>query len=154
MNIRKGTIKDYDSLLYLHLQLEKAEIKFDSNVLPNCFATDRGMLKLKQRIRKRNSILLVYENDEGKVVGFVDGEVINKAWWYREKVAKLDYICGDEKYRRQGIAHMLFTGFENKAYNQGAKYIKLLAFPKNTPVINFYKKHGLMEYSVYYQKEI
>ena len=49
---------------------------------------------------------------------------------------------------------MLFTGFENKAYNQGAKYIKLLAFPKNTPVINFYKKHGLMEYSVYYQKEI
>ena len=98
--------------------------------------------------------MLVYENDEGKVVGFVDGEVINKAWWYREKVAMLDYICGDEKYRRQDIAHMLFTEFENKAYNQGAKYIKLLAFPKNTPVINFYKKHGLMEYSVYYQKEI
>lgn len=154
MNIRKGTIKDYDALLDLHLQLEAAEIQFDSNVLPDCFATDKGRNRLMKRIRKRNSVLLVCENDAGKVIGFVDGEVMDNAWWYHEKVAMLDYICVDKNYRRKGIANMLFLEFEQKVHEQGAKYIKLLAFPKNTPAINFYKKHGLMEYSVYYQKKI
>lgn len=154
MNIRKGTMKDYDALLDLHLQLEAAEIQFDSNLVANCYSTEIGRERLKKRIRKRNSILLVCENDDGKVIGFVDGEVMNNAWWYHEKIAMLDYICVDKDYRRRGIAQMLFLEFEKKIYESGAKYIKLLAFPKNIPAVNFYKKHGLMEYSVYYQKKI
>lgn len=139
MNIRKGTMKDYDALLDLHLQLEAAEIQFDSNLVANCYSTKVGRERLKKRIRKRNSILLVCENDDGKVIGFVDGEVMNKAWWYHEKVAMLDYICVDEDYRRRGIAHMLFLKFEKKYMNKALSILNYLLFLKIYQLLTFIK---------------
>lgn len=42
MNIRNGTIEDFDEILNLQLQLEDAEIEFDNNLKKHCFNTEKG----------------------------------------------------------------------------------------------------------------
>ena len=154
MNIRKGNDYDFEALLDLHLQLEDSEVIFDSNLRPHAFATEEGREKIRQGIQAKDFILLVCENEFGKVVGFVDGEIIDSSLVYYEKIASLNHICVDRNYRRRGIADMLYSAFVEEVLKQEAKYIRVLAFPQNKPAISFYQKHHLLEYSVYYQKKI
>ena len=154
MNIRKGTMKDYEEVLRLLTQLEEVEVKLDSNLRIGYFETEEGKVAAKKSLRKHNVIFLVAEDDNNCVAGFIFGKVSRNVWWNYQPVAFINDFVVDSGYRRQGIGEMLFLEFEKTAKKQGASYIRLLAFPTNTPAINFYKKHGLMEYSVYYQKKI
>lgn len=154
MNIRKGTMKDYDSILRLLTQMEKVEVKLDSNLRIGYFETEEGKIATKKSLRKRNVIFLVAEDDNNCVVGFIFGKVSKNVWWNCQPVAFINDFVVDSNFRRQGVGKMLFLEFEKIAKKQGASYIRLLAFPTNIPAVNFYNEHGLMEYSVYYQKEI
>lgn len=154
MNIRKGTMKDYEEVLRLLTQLEEVEVKLDSNLRIGYFETEEGKVAAKKSLRKHNVIFLVAEDDNNCVAGFIFGKVSRNVWWNYHPVAFINDFIVDSNYRRQGIGTKLVTEFENIAKQQGAFYIRLLAFPTNMPAVNFYKKHGLMEYSVYYQKEI
>lgn len=154
MNIRKANMNDFDALLDLHLQLEDSEIDFDSNLKPHAFATEEGKKKIKRGIYDKDFILLVCEDKEGTVVGFIDGEIINTPLVYYDNIASLNHICVDREYRRRGIGDLLFLAFYDEVVKRNAKYIKVLAFPQNKPAISFYKKHHLLEYSVYYQRKI
>lgn len=154
MNIRKGTMKDYESILKLLTQMEEVEVQLDSNLRIGYFNTDEGKNSTKKALRKRNVIFLVAEDDNNCVIGFIFGKLLREVWWNYRPVAFINDFIVDSNYRRQGIGTKLVTEFENIAKQQGAFYIRLLAFPTNMPAVNFYKKHGLMEYSVYYQKKI
>ena len=154
MNIRKGTMKDYEEVLRLLTQLEEVEVKLDSNLRIGYFETEEGKVAAKKSLRKHNVIFLVAEDDNNCVAGFIFGKVSRNVWWNYQPVAFINDFIVDSNHRRQGIGTKLVTEFENIAKQQGAFYIRLLAFPTNMPAVNFYKKHGLMEYSVYYQKEI
>ena len=154
MNIRKGTMKDYEEVLRLLTQLEEVEVKLDSNLRIGYFETEEGKVAAKKSLRKHNVIFLVAEDDNNCVAGFIFGKVSRNVWWNYQPVAFINDFIVDSNYRRQGIGTKLVTEFENIAKQQGAFYIRLLAFPTNMPAVNFYKKHGLMEYSVYYQKKI
>lgn len=154
MNIRKGTMKDYEEVLRLLTQLEEVEVKLDSNLRIGYFETEEGKVAAKKSLRKHNVIFLVAEDDNNCVAGFIFGKVSRNVWWNYQPVAFINDFVVDSGYRRQGIGEMLFLEFEKTAKKQGASYIRLLAFPTNTSAINFYKKHGLMEYSVYYQRKI
>ena len=154
MTIRKANINDFEYLLDLHLQIEDTEIFFDSNLKPHAFATNEGKKKIKKQINDESYILLVCEGNNNQVVGFIDGEVMEPFIVYYEKVAFLNHICVDKKYRRKGIGDLLFLAFQDEVAKQNAKYIRVLAFPQNTPAVSFYNKHNLLEYSVYYQKKI
>lgn len=49
---------------------------------------------------------------------------------------------------------MLLKQFEEIARQNGAKYVRLLAFHQNIPAISFYKNNGFNEYSIYYNKKL
>ncbi len=140
-----------NDLLRLQLQLEDAEIVFDNNLKEHYYATLKGKEKLKNRIKNKNNIFYVALNKD-KIIVFIDGYVPDDEWWYKEKVAYIDHLCVDIEYRRKGIATNLFKAFKKEAILLGAKYIRLLAFPKNTAAISFYKKNNFSEYSTYYNK--
>ena len=140
-----------NDLLRLQLQLEDAEIVFDNNLKEHYYATLKGKEKLKNRIKNKNNIFYVALNKD-KIIAFIDGYVPDDEWWYKEKVAYIDHLCVDIEYRRKGIATNLFKAFKKEAILLGAKYIRLLAFPKNTAAISFYKKNNFSEYSTYYNK--
>lgn len=152
MNIRRVVKEDFEGILNLQLQLEAVEIKFDDNLKEKCYATNKGMEKLKNRIADKENISYVAIDKGNTIIGFIDGRVPNDEWWYKETVAYLNHICVDQNYRRKGIAIVLLQEFEQEAKNKGAKYIRILAFPKNKPAISFYSKNGFVEYSTYYSK--
>lgn len=152
ISIRKATIDDFNSIQRLNLQIEEAELPFDSNLLEDCMLKEKGIQDLKKSIRNRNNTYLVAIIDN-EVVGFIDGKILN-AWYYKEKVGYLSHLCVDKKYRRCGIGTKLLDQFTEEMKLQGAKYIKLNAFPKNTAAVSFYRKYDFLEYSVYYQKEL
>lgn len=153
MKIRKVLISDFEDILRLQLQLEDTEVVFDSNLCEHFYDTEDGRKRLKKRIRSKSNIFFVVE-DNGKVIGFIDGNVPDDEWWYKENVAYVDHLCVDSSYRKQGIATKLMIEFEKSVKELGVKDIRLLAFPNNKPAISFYKKNGFSEYSVYYNKRI
>ncbi len=154
MNIRKVNIKDFDDILNLSLQLEDTEAKFDDNLIEQCYATSRGKECLRKRIHNKKNICYVVTNENDKVIAFIDGNIPDDEWWYKDTVAYLNHICVDKYYRNQGIAKMLLNKFEMTAVEKGARQIRLLAFPQNKPAISFYTKNGFAEYSAYYNKKL
>lgn len=152
MNIRRAVIEDFEGILNLQLQLEETEIQFDDNLREKCYATNKGMDKLKNRICDEKNIFYVAINRENTIIGFIDGRVPNDEWWYKETVAYLNHICVSKNYRRKGIAIALLQEFEKAVKNKDAKYIRVLAFSQNYPAISFYMKNGFIEYSTYYNK--
>ena len=152
MNIRKVNINDYDDVANLYTQLFDAEKGFDDNIV-NTYIIDEKVEKIiKKRIKSRKEIFLVAEIDN-KIVGLIDGFIIESIC-YKEKVAYLDHLCVDEKYRNNDIGSKLIDEFSKKAEKKGAKYIKLNAFEENIPAVSLYRKHGFEKYSIYYMKKI
>ena len=154
MKIRKVKQDDFYDILRLQVQLEDTEICFDNNLKSHCYETEKGKEKLKNRIDNKNNIFYVVEIENNKVIAFIDGNVPDDEWWYKDKVAYINHLCVEEEYRNMGIATKLLYQFEKTAKENGAKYIRLLAFPKNKPAITFYKNNDFMEYSTYYNKSI
>ena len=150
--IRKASINDFDDIQNLSLQLEEAELPFDSNLKENCNLDDRLIEKTKKNLDDNEKIYLVAEINN-KIIGFVDGEILNQ-WFYKEKVAMLNHICVDKQYRNNGVAQCLLEEFEEITRLKGSKYLRLNAFSQNAPAINFYAKNEFSEYSVIYQKKI
>ena len=154
MDIRRVNEKDFDDILNLQLQLEDVEIKFDCNLKERCYQTIKGKEKLKNRIANENNIFYVAMNENNKIIAFVDRNIPNDEWWYKDSVAYLNHICVDEKYRNRGVGKMLLKQFEKTTYEKGAKYVRLLAFCQNDLAISFYKNNGFVEYSTYYNKKL
>lgn len=154
MDIRKVNEGDFDDILNLQLQLEDVEVNFDNNLKERCYETIKGKQKLKNRINDEKIIFYVAVNEKNKVIAFVDGNIPDDEWWYKDSVAYLNHICVDKDYRNLGIAKKLLKQFEKVAYKKGAKYVRLLTFYRNDLAIAFYKNNGFSEYSIYYNKKL
>lgn len=153
MIIRKAEEKDFEQVLDLQLELERTECRFDSNLIEGCYNTKEGNKQLKERIKNKNQIFLLAENDN-RIIGFIDGRIMDEAIWYKEMVGILEHVCVGKEYRNKGVATLLIKKFEEEIRKIGAKYIQILAFLDNEPARNLYKKQGYEEYSVYYSKKI
>ena len=153
MKVRAVKKEDFDDIFKLQLQLEDAESVFDDNLKYHSYDTRKGKIKLRKRIVNPNNIFLVAENENKKIIGFIDGFVPEDEWWYNEKVAYISHICVDINYRNQGIGTNLMKKFEKKAMKNNIIGLRLLAFPNNKPAITLYKNCGFEEYSTYYYKK-
>ena len=152
MNIRKTIINDFNGVINLYKQLFEAEKVFDENIIKTYKIDEKEEKKIKKRIRSRKVIFLVAEIDD-KIVGLIDGYIIESIY-FKEKIAYLDHLCVDEKYRNNGIGSKLIEKFSEISKKKGAKYIKLNAFEENIPAVSLYSKHGFESYSIYYMKKI
>ena len=152
MNIRKTIINDFNGVINLYKQLFEAEKVFDENIVKTYKIDEKEEKKIKKRIRSRKVIFLVAEIDD-KIVGLIDGYIIESIY-FKEKIAYLDHLCVDEKYRNNGIGSKLIEKFSDVSKSKGAKYIKLNAFENNIPAVNLYNKYGFEEYSIFYMKSI
>ena len=152
MNIRKTIINDFNGVINLYKQLFEAEKVFDENIIKTYKIDEKEEKKIKKRIRSRKVIFLVAEIDD-KIVGLIDGYIIESIY-FKEKIAYLDHLCVDEKYRNNGIGSKLIEKFSDVSKSKGAKYIKLNAFENNIPAVSLYNKYGFEEYSIFYMKSI
>lgn len=151
--IRKATVKDLEDIVNLASQLWETEQAFDSNLKDFYCESKNGIKDLKKEIEKENMIFLVATIND-KVVGFLNGYVKKEKGAHKRKVAYLDKMCVDNKYRRKGISGLLMNKFEGKLKKEDVGFIQVNAFDKNIPAASFYKKEGFYEYSVMYMKKL
>lgn len=102
MIIRKAEENDFKQVLNLQLELEDTECKFDSNLKERCYNTNEGKKKLKKRITEKNQIFLVAQNED-KIVGFIDGKIMDEAIYHKQKVGILAHICVEKEYRKKAL---------------------------------------------------
>ena len=148
MKIRKVNIEDYLEVINLYTQLHDAEKEFDDNLVEELIIDENQEKKIKRRMKSRKEIFLVAEL-ENKVVGLIDGFIIDDIF-FKEKIAYLDHICVDKKFRNNEIGTKLIKEFQKQSQKKGAKFVKLNAFKKNTNAIKLYEKLGFKEHSSFY----
>ena len=153
VNIRKAKKSDFDKILKLAKQLYEVELPFDKNLNKDYYNTKKAENNLKKSIKSKKNTFLVAEQDKD-LIGYIDGDLIDKEGIYINKVAYIEHLCVSEKYRKQGIGKMLIDEFTRLMKEKDAKFIKLNAFENNIAAISFYKKEEFKEYSIYYMKEI
>ena len=148
MKIRKVNIEDYLEVINLYTQLHDAEKEFDDNLVEELIIDEEQEKRIKKKMKSRKEIFLVAEL-ENKVVGLIDGFIIDDIF-FKEKIAYLDHICVDKKFRNNEIGTKLIKEFQKQSQKKGAKFVKLNAFKKNTNAIKLYEKLGFKEHSSFY----
>lgn len=104
-------------------------------------------------IKDKNSITLVYE-DNGEICGFCFGKINSKATPTLKTIADIDDIFVDDKYRKKGIATLLYKEFEQIAKQSGAYQVRLCLWSFNREAEAFYRKMGMNEQRVIMEKNI
>lgn len=151
--IRKAKKDDLEEIVVLAKQLWDTEKPFDLNLEDNYYETEEGRDGLLKDIRSRKRFFLVALIDS-KVVGFVDGYIIENDGIYRQEVAYLSRISVLKDYRGMGIGSKLIDEFSSLAQEKECSFVKLCVFMDNIPAVSLYNERGFKEYSVYYQKKI
>ena len=107
------------------------------------------------RIRSPESLFLLAENEEGKIVGFSLGEIDtnNHPVFESVKRGNLKFLWIEPNFRGQGLASKLrdeiFTWFKEN----GCRYIRTSVLNRN-PAKKFYEKWGFSESLTVMIKEI
>lgn len=71
-----------------------------------------------------------------------------------QKTLKLDEICVDEAYRRQGIAKALLHELMRRSREQGCTDLRLTCDPHNAAGIAFYESLGMKPKVIQYQCQL
>ena len=136
--------EDASKLDELLTELIHDEAQYDANLNVNCVVTDN----YGERIGLEGHKLLVAECGE-KTVGFLYGFIYHIPEMLKNPIVILDALFIDEKYRRMGIAHMLFSEFQKFAQESGACRIELKVLSCNTAALELYSSLSFTEAKKY-----
>ena len=99
--------------------------------------------KMAQMLDKKGSIATSLVADyEGKVIGFVMGNIYTGEFGIPQKTASLDTIGIDPEYNRLGVASQLLEEFESHVKKAGVESIQTLVDRSNIPLTKFFDKSG------------
>lgn len=99
---------------------------------------------IEARLKNNDSKFIIYKNEQGKVVGFIQlypifsSVSMKKAWI-------LNDLYVDSLFRRQGVAEYLMTQAIQLANTTDAKFLMLETCVSNTSAQSLYKKMGFAE---------
>ena len=136
MIIRDAEAKDAAKLDWLLTQLIRDEAQYDSNLEPTCVAADNYGSKIGLNGHK----LLLIEEDDGQIVGFLYGFLCHVPGIWRSPVAFLDALFIEVQHRRKGYASRLIAAFRAYARENGACRIELKVVAGNDPAVKLYQK--------------
>jgi len=111
---------------------EEYEGKISSKFLNSILDDSR---KVESQIKK-NSIFLVYENSNGKIVGVVRGSIEHGG------VAKISILVVDPMFRCKGIGRKLLDCFLKKVKRLGVHRVYLYSHKRLIPAIKLYESVG------------
>lgn len=137
--IRKANINDTKRLNELLTLLIKDEKKYDSNI------NEKFKVKsfYEYIIDKKDNYLLVAESSNN-IIGYLYGTIINDGDTVINKVAKIDALFIEEKYRHLGIGTSLINEFKKQVKDK-VKYLEVNTFKNNKEAISTYKNNGFKE---------
>lgn len=153
MTLRLATIEDLESICKLNTKImEQINQACDDDLVTNYAETEMGKNDFKEAIVEKADCFFVAEID-GELVGYTNGglkEFAHRVSKYFE-VKNLGVIPSQ---RRTGLGSRLLKRITAWAKEHGYQKIYIESYFKNTPAINFYKKHGYHEIDISLEKTI
>lgn len=132
MNVREYTSADRKSLVALvaAFRVDISSLRGRERGLDLAAAAD----ELQEYIDKAFPIVVV-EDDSGRILGYLVCRVDGSTLW-------AESLFVSPKFRRRGIAGMLYDAAEQLARNRGEPTIYNWVHPNNDPIIAFLKARG------------
>lgn len=144
MEIRKATTKDIKHIVNFVKKIAIKESKFDPKIGINYDVYEKNKTKkyYKEVIENEFGLTIVAEEDNGKVIGYLNSYVIEKNNIFKYDVAFINALYVLEKEDNNSKAYtMLLEEFEKWSKDCGVKYAKARIY-QSDELNKFYKKNG------------
>jgi predicted N-acetyltransferase YhbS len=128
IKIRLMKADDFDAVVGIDEKISKAS------------RPDYYQMKFERLVQSKDYLptSLVAEDQDGKVVGFVMGELYIGEYGISQEKATLDTIGVDPSYQHQGIGEQLITEFVDHLMTLGVKKINTLVDWNDSKLIQFF----------------
>lgn len=152
MLIRSGTIKDLPAISVLSLALFKFEREFTNSYDLDWTYGKIGQKYFTDRLTRKNGVVFVAEENK-KVIGYICGYI--GFWFFRikPKMAEIDNMFVEPKYRRQGIGRKLINAFIGQVKSKNASRVKVEAVYANQKARKFYEKNQFHSHTVVLERD-
>lgn len=153
ITIRNATAEDIQTLQELNQQLVLFECQFSDNFNIEWPLSDQAK-DYFTRLVEKGIVKLAYSSDD-QPVGYICGAAYNNFHTLKNpNVAQIDHIVVDEMYRGRGIGRNLTDAFEQEARKRGATLVKVSALYKNPTALAFYRKMGMTEKLISFERKL
>ena len=151
VKIRKALLKDLEIIYNLNVDLAKHELRFDP-IRKRPQKRKRyhhGYNKLREKLKKRDCQFLIAE-DLGEPIGFIEGCIKKSPSFYKyPRRGEIGPTFVKKEYRKKSIGRKLVKEMLSWFKSKNIKWIQLTTHAKNINSINFWKKIGFKEYSIW-----
>ena len=136
MKIRKSEMSDVNKLNSLLTLLIRDEKQYDDTIDENFTVTNM----YENYIYDLNRLILVAEDDNNNIIGYIYGYITNDE--VSKRTAVLDALYVESEYRNKGIADKLINYFKKWVSDNNIDIIDVNVCSNNIKAKNLYKKHN------------
>ncbi|MCX7172226.1 MAG: GNAT family N-acetyltransferase [Proteobacteria bacterium] len=132
MKIRLMKVEDFSAVVRIDEKVTKAS------------RADYYHLKFETAVQSADHVptSLVAEDKDGKLVGFVIGDLYIGEYGITQRAATLETIGIDPDYQHQGIGEQLINEFMNHLRALGVKKVSTLVDEDNVKMTHFFKANS------------
>lgn len=152
MVIRDIRISDYNEIDKLMKQVHNLHVKNRPDLYVNL--EHPYTITEFEKLVEDDNIISVLAEDENKALGLCIVTMKNKSGMVDKKIAYMEDLCVDEKFRGTGIGKKLFNFVSDIAKEKGAKRLDLMVWSFNTNAINFYEELGMKPQRYIFEKNL
>ena len=153
MIIRKAITDDLEIIQSFQKKLSEYESQFTDEFNSSWSSSSKGKKFFEKTIKGRNSFGLIAEEDN-KLIGYLVVTIRKSALRRRNKLALLDFLFVDDKYRDKGIGTMLLQEATRILKERKIPRFQLYVLKANVDAIDFYKKNGFTEFISIFEKDL
>lgn len=152
MRIRKIKISDYNDVNKLMQQLHSLHVENR----PDLYVEIEHPYSISEfkKIVENKDIISVLAEDDGEILGVAIVTIRNKSGMVKKKIAYMDDLCVDERFRGQGVGKELFSFVSNMAKKKGAERLDLMVWSFNEKALIFYEELGMKTQRYIFEKEL
>ena len=145
--IRNAAIKDLPGIVDLWFEMSTLHDELDESFRLRSNAKDIFQKYAQSVLEDESKLSIVYETEDGEVVGYMFAEVIEQPPVYElEKIGFIGEVSVALDYRREGVGKLLLERTKEWFLNQGITRIDCHVAVKNSISQGFWKKNGFVEY--------
>ncbi len=151
--IRPATTDDLQVVQSFNKQLFEFEHRFNGSYNLEWAYSENGKNYFLTRINTDSGIVTVAEQNS-ECVGYICGFLDTYSFRTANPIAEIENMFVLEGYRAKGIGRKLVEEFVRDAKRKGARRIRVGVLVQNTTAVGFYKKLGLKDAEVYFEREL
>lgn len=152
MEFRIANEADYESVNRLARQVHELHVQWR----PDLFRSVEYPISQEEFSGLLEEQRLLLAQQDGAVIAYAvfAMQQLDMPKLMPQKTLKLDEICVDEAYRRQGVAKALLHELMRRGREQGCTDLRLTCDPHNAAGIAFYESLGMKPKVIQYQCQL